>query len=142
MELFPDKTIFIQVGLFITFWLVFKHVIVGPMTQVLADRHARTVEAERAAVQQASAAEGDRARYDQRVHEQRLRMAQEAETARHAAIAESNEEIAAARSKISLELAHRRDAVTKQVSEARRALAGDADRVAGEMLARVAGGAV
>lgn len=141
MSLFPDSTIFIQVSLFIAFWMVFKYVVFGPMTQVLADRRARTIEAEHAAEAQAHAAEADRARYDDRVHEQRVRMAREAETARHAAIAESNDEIAAARARITLELGHQREAVTRQVGEARRALAGEADRLADAMLSRVSGGA-
>lgn len=137
MQLSPDYTIFAQVALFVIFWMVFKSFVVGPTTQVLAERHRRTVQAAQDAEQLAAAAEADRARYDQRLLEQRHAMAQEAEAARHAAIAASNEEIAAARAKISLDLAHRREAVARQVDDARRALANEADQVAAEMLDRV-----
>jgi F0F1-type ATP synthase membrane subunit b/b' len=137
MQLAPDYTIVIQVALFVAFWIVFKALVVGPTTQVLAERHHRTVQAAEDAEQLAAAAEADRARYDQQLLEQRHQMAQEAEAARHAAIAASNEEIAAARAKIALDLAHRRDQVARQVEEARRALASEAEQLAAEMLARV-----
>lgn len=139
MQLAPDYTIFAQVALFVIFWMVFKAFVVGPSTQVLDERHRRTVQASHDAELLAAAADADRARYDQRLLEQRHAMAQEAEAARHAAIAASNEEIAAARAKIALDLAHRRETVSRQVEEARRALASEAEQVAAEMLARVAG---
>jgi F0F1-type ATP synthase membrane subunit b/b' len=137
MQLAPDYTIVIQVALFVAFWIVFKALVVGPTAQVLEERHHRTIRAAEDAEQLAAAAEADRARYDQKLLEQRHQMAQEAEAARHAAIAASNEEVAAARAKIALDLAHRRDQVARQVEEARRALASEAEQVATEMLARV-----
>ncbi len=140
MELFPNYTIFIQVGLFIIFWLVFKRVVVGPVFAALAEREQRTVQAEQGAKAQAAATAETQARYEERLHEQRLHMAQEAETARRAAIEAANEEIAAARARILHDLAHRRAQVAAQVAEARRVLGGEADAVAGEMLARVGGG--
>lgn len=139
MQLAPDYTIFAQVALFIVFWMVFKAFVFGPTTQVLDERHRRTVEAAHDAEELAAAAEADRARYDQKLLEQRHAMAQEAEAARHAAIAASNDEIAAARAKITLDLAHRREQVARQVEDARRALASEAEQVAAEMLDRVAG---
>ncbi|MEO8604438.1 MAG: hypothetical protein ABI629_17840 [bacterium] len=139
MELFPDKTIFIQVGLFIAFWMVFKYVVVEPVLHVLAERDRRTVQAQHEAEQMSAAAQAEQLRYDHAVHEQRVDMAREAEAARHAAIEESNREIGAARSSIAYDLGHRREVVAKQVEEARRTLAGEADAVAAEMLARVAG---
>ena len=105
---------------------------------MLAERHRRTVQAGHDAEQLAAAAEEDRIRYDQRLLEQRHKMAQEAEAARHNAIAASNDEIAGARTKIGLDLAHRREIVARQVEDARRALAAEAEQVAAEMLARVA----
>jgi len=140
MQLFPDLTIFIQVAFFIVFWMVFKTMVVGPTRDVLDARHRRTVEAAHDAERLAGTAEADRARYDQSLIAQRQTMAQEAEAARHAAITASNEEIAAARAKIAHDMAHRRDLVARQVEEARRALAAEADQVAGEMLARVSQG--
>ncbi|MBX3024776.1 hypothetical protein KF840_07685 [bacterium] len=141
MQLAPDYTIFAQVALFIVFWMVFRAFVFGPTTQVLDQRHQRTVQAAHDAEELAAAAEADRARYDQKLLEQRHAMAQEAEAARHAAIAASNDEIAAARAKIALDLAHRREQVARQVDEARRALASEAEQVAAEMLDRVAGSA-
>jgi F-type H+-transporting ATPase subunit b len=138
MQLAPDYTIFVQVALFVLFWMVFKSFVVGPTTQVLDERHRRTVQAAHDAEQLAASAEADRARYDQRLLDQRHAMAQEAEAARHAAIIASNEEIAAARARIALDLAHRRETVARQVDDARRALASEAEQVAAEMLARVA----
>jgi F0F1-type ATP synthase membrane subunit b/b' len=138
MQLAPDFTIIAQVALFIIFWMVFKAFVVGPTSGVLAERHRRTVQAAHDAEQLAAAAEEDRIRYDQRLLEQRHKMAQEAEAARHNAIAASNDEIAGARTKISLDLAHRREIVARQVDDARRALAAEAEQVAAEMLARVA----
>ena len=139
MQLAPDYTIIAQVALFIIFWMVFKAFVVGPTSGVLAERHRRTVQAGIDAEQLAAAAEEDRLRYDQRLLEQRHQMAQEAEAARRNAIAASNEEIAGARTNISLDLAHRRETVARQVEEARRALGDEAEQVAAEMLKRVAG---
>lgn len=140
MQLFPDQTIFVQLALFIIFWQVFQYLVVGPMNQVLAERERRTVQAEVTATELAEAVGADRARYEERLHEQRLRMAREAELARHAAIEAANGEIAAARMAITRELAHLREQVGKQVAEARRTLAAEAETIAAEMLARVAGG--
>lgn len=140
IEIYPNATIFVQVALFVCFWFAFKGLVVGPMTDVLAERQRRTTDAEHNAEQLAAAAAADRAQYDQRVFEQRQRMAQEAEQARHAAIAASNEEIAAARLRIAQELAHRREAVVRQVAQARQALAGEAEQIALEMLTRVRSG--
>lgn len=141
MNLYPDSTIFIQLALFIVFWMVFKSVVVGPMLHVLAERQRRTVQAKLDAERTTADAQTERLRYDQAVHDQRVRMAHEAESARHAAIEESNREIEAARTNIAYELGHRRDAVAKQVDDARRHLAAEAESVAGEMLSRVAGSA-
>jgi F0F1-type ATP synthase membrane subunit b/b' len=140
MQLFPDHTIFIQVGLFILFWVVFKHVVVGPMSAALAEREQRTAQAEQDAKAQAAATAETQARYEERVHEQRLHMAQEAEAARRAAIEAANEEIAAARARIAHDLAHRRAQIAAQIAEARRALGSEANVIAGDMLDRVGGG--
>jgi F0F1-type ATP synthase membrane subunit b/b' len=140
MQLFPDLTIFIQVAFFIVFWVVFKVFVFGPTNEVLEARHRRTVEAGRDAERLAGSVEADRARYDQRLLEQRHSMAKEAEAARHAAIAASNDEIAAARAKIAHDLAHRRELVARQVADARHTLAAEAEQMASEMLARVSPG--
>lgn len=135
----PDLTIVIQVAFFILFWIVFARVVVAPMRAVLAERARRTVEARREAEATAAGAQAERARYDDALREQRLRMAHEAESARHAAIEESNREIAAARTNIALELGHRREQVAKQVGDARRQLGAEAEQLAAAMLDRVAG---
>jgi len=139
MELIPDFTIFIQLALFILFWLVFKSAVVGPMTGVLADRARRTIEAKQDAERTAAAAQSEGARYDEAVREHRLRMARETDAARHAAIEESNREIAAARTNIAYELGHRRELVATQLAAARRQLATEAEAIAGQMLGRVSG---
>lgn len=138
MQLAPDYTMFVQVALFVIFWMAFKAFVIVPTNQVLDDRHRRTVEAAHEAEQLAASAEADRTRYDHRLLEQRHVMVQEAEAARHAAIAASNDEIAAARAKIAGDLAHRRENVARQVDAARHALASEAEQVAAEMLDRVA----
>ena len=86
----------------------------------------------------AAAADADRARYDQRLLEQRHAMAQEAEAARHAAIAHRTRRSPrrAPRSPSISRIAAK--TVARQVDEARRALVNEAEQVAAEMLARVA----
>ena len=81
MQLAPDYTIFFQVALFVVFWMVFKALVVGPTTEVLDERHRRTVQAGHDAEQLAADAVADRARYDQKLLEQRHLMAQEAASA-------------------------------------------------------------
>lgn len=140
MQLLPDLTIFIQVAFFIVFWMAFKHFVVGPTYEVLEARQRRTVDAAHDAEHLAGSVEADRARYEQSLTEQRQTMAKEAEAARHAAIAASNDEIAAARASIAHDLAHRRELVARQVGEARHALGAEAEQIAAEMLARVSQG--
>jgi F0F1-type ATP synthase membrane subunit b/b' len=141
MQLTPDFSIFVQVAIFIVVWLGLRTLVFQPMQQVLAERDRRTVQAGHSAEAMISAAHADRARYDEAVHQRRLEMSQEAERARHAAIEESNDEIAAARAAIAQELAAQRAAVAAQVEVARRALGAEADAIAAEMLQRVTGGA-
>ncbi|MGH7787238.1 MAG: hypothetical protein ACRERC_10260 [Candidatus Binatia bacterium] len=141
MQLAPDLTIIFQIAIFIVVWLGLKKLAFEPTQRVLAERDRRTIQAAEHAVQLEATAHADRARYDDALREQRHRMAHEAETARHAAIEESNQQIAAARAAIAHDLSTQRAAVASQVDTARRALAAEANTVADEMLRQVAGGA-
>lgn len=140
MQLTPDFSIFIQVAIFLCVWAGLKKLVFEPMQQVLVERDRRTVQAEHGAEQLAAAARADRRRYEDTLHQQRLRMAQEAESARHAAIEESNRQIAAARAEIARQTARQRAEVAAQVDTARRSLGAEADSIAAEMLARVSAG--
>lgn len=141
MQLTPDISILFQIAIFLCVWVGLKNLVFDPVQRVLAERDRRTVQAQQNAVELAGAAEADRTRYDEAVHQQRVRMQQEAERARHAAIDESNQQIAAVRAEITREIAHRRAEVAAQVEAARRTLAGEAQSIAAEMLARVLPGA-
>lgn len=141
MNLTPDFTIFVQVAIFLAVYFGLRRLAFDPMQRVLAERDRRTVQAQHSAEAMIAAAHADRARYDEAVHERRVQMAREAETARHAAIEESNREIAAARAAIARELATQRATVAAQVDTARRALGAQAEQIAAEMLERVVRGA-
>jgi F0F1-type ATP synthase membrane subunit b/b' len=140
MHLTPDFSIFIQVAIFVAVWVGLRRLVFTPMQQLLGERDRRTVQAQRSAEATVAAAHADRARYDAALHERRVQMAQEAEAARHAAIGESNREIAAARAAIANELAAQRAAIAAQIETARRALSADAQTIAAEMLRRVTEG--
>jgi F-type H+-transporting ATPase subunit b len=141
VNLAPDFTIFIQVAIFLAVYFGLRRLAFDPMQRVLAERDRRTVQAQHSAEAMIAAAHADRARYDEAEHQRRLQMAQEAEAARHAAIEDSNREIAAARAAIGRELATQRAAVAAQVDAARRALGSEAEEIANEMLQRVIRGA-
>jgi F0F1-type ATP synthase membrane subunit b/b' len=140
MQLTPDYTIILQVAIFIAVWLGLRALVFRPTEQVLAVRHERTVQAHEAAEAMIAAAHADRARYEDALHQRRVLLAQEAATARQEAGEESDRQIAATRAAIAKELDAQRAAVTAQVEAARRSLAGEAERIADEMLQRVAGG--
>lgn len=141
MQLYPNASILVQIAIFVVVWIGLRRLAFEPMQQALDERDRRTVRAERSAVAMVTAAEADRARYEQAVHERRLQMAQEAERARHAAIEESNRQIGAARAAIARDLATQRAAVAAQVDVARRTLAAEADAIAAQMLQGVTRGA-
>lgn len=141
MNLIPDLTIFLQVAIFLAVYVGLRRLAFEPMQRVLAERDRRTVQAQQSAEAMVASAHGDRVRYEEALHERRVQMAQEAQAARHAAIEESNREIAAARTAIARELATQRAAVAAQVETARRALAAEAGAIADEMLQRVISGA-
>lgn len=140
MKLYPDFSLFVQVAIFLIVWIGLRRWAFGPMQSALDERHRRTVEAEHATEQMIAAAHADRARYEEAVRERRLEMAQEAERARHAAIEESNRQIADARAVIARDLAAHRAAIAHQVDAARRALASDAESLGAEMLQRAVRG--
>jgi F0F1-type ATP synthase membrane subunit b/b' len=141
MQLTPDISILFQIAIFLAVFAGLRALVFTPMQQVLADRHRRTVESEHSAEVMIETAQGDRARYDEAVHQRRLQLAREAEAARHAAIEESNQAIVGARAAIAQELASQRAVVAAQVETARRALGAQAESIAAEMLQRVTGGA-
>lgn len=140
MQLYPNASLLAQIAIFVIVWMGLRRLAFAPMQQALDERNRRTVQAEHAAEAMVGAAHADRARYEQAVHERRLQMAHEAERARHAAIEESNQQIAAARAAIARDLAAQRAAVAAQVDAARRALAAEADAIAAQMLQRATQG--
>jgi F-type H+-transporting ATPase subunit b len=140
VNLIPDLTIFIQIAIFLVVFFGLRRLVFEPFQKMLAERDARTVQAERSAEAMIAAAHADRARYEEAVREQRANLAREAEAARHEAMQAANREIAAARAEIARELAAHRAAVAAEVDGARRALAAQADRIADEMLQRVIDG--
>jgi F-type H+-transporting ATPase subunit b len=141
VNLTPDFTIFIQVAIFLAVYFGLRRLAFEPMQRVLAERDRRTVQAQHSAEAMVAAAHADRVRYEEAVHERRVQMAHQAEAARHAAIEESNREIAAARAAIARELATQRATVAAQVDAARRALGAQAEEIAAEMLQAVMRGA-
>ncbi len=140
MKLYPDLSLLVQVAIFLIVWLGLRRFAFAPMQEALDQRHRRTVEAEHSAEAMVAAAHADRARYEEAVRERRLEMAQEAERARHAAIEDSNRQVAAARAEIARDLAAHRAAIAAQVEAARRTLAADAENLGAEMLQRAVRG--
>ena len=140
MNLIPDISLLYQVAIFVVVFFGLRKLMFQPMQRVLDERDRRTVHAQHEAEELIKAAHADRARYDEAVRERRQEMAREAEAARHAAIEESNRQIAEARAAIGRELAAHRAAIAAQVEQARRALAAEAESIAAEMLERVTQG--
>ena len=140
MNLIPDISLLYQVAIFVVVLFALRRLMFQPMQRVLDERDRRTVHAQHEAEGLIKAAHADRARYDEAVRARRVDMAREAEAARHAAIEESNRQIAEARAAIGRELASHRAAIAAQVEQARRALAAQAESIAAEMLERVTRG--
>ncbi len=140
MNLAPDYTIFIQIGLFVIAWVGLSRIAFTPTSEVLEQRRERTVEAEAQAVAMVAAAESDRETYDKTVHERRAHLAAETTVARNRAQEESAAVLARARDSANEALAAQRSAVAGQVETARSALADTAGNIARQMLSRVSGG--
>jgi F-type H+-transporting ATPase subunit b len=140
VNLTPDISLLYQVAVFLVVFFGLRKLLFQPMQRVLEERARRTVHAQHGAEDLIEAAHADRTRYDDAVRERRIEMAREAEAARHAAIEESNRQIAETRAAIAHELAAHRAAIAAQVEQASRALAAQAESIAAEMLERVTQG--
>ena len=68
MELFPDKTVFVQIVAFIILWAVLKRLVFEPIMDALDARNGRTVAARAQAEQLLAAAEAARGEYEQSLH--------------------------------------------------------------------------
>jgi F-type H+-transporting ATPase subunit b len=141
MELFPDKTVFVQIVAFIILWAVLKLLVFEPIMDALDARTGRTVAARAQAEQLLAAAEAARGEYEQSLQRTRARMAQEAGAARAAAQEEANRALHDTREAANEELRRMRTDVQGQIETARRTLATQADALAEEMVSTVMKGA-
>ena len=141
MELFPDKTVFVQIVAFIILWAVLKRLVFEPIMDALDARNGRTVAARAQAEQLLAAAEAARGEYEQSLQHTRARMAQEAGAARAAAQEEANRALHETREAANEELRSMRADVQGQIETARRTLATQADALAEEMVSTVMKGA-
>jgi F-type H+-transporting ATPase subunit b len=141
MELFPDKTVFVQIVAFIILWAVLKRLVFEPVMDALDARNGRTVAARAHAEQLLAAAEAARGEYEQSLTRSRARMAQEAGAARAAAQEEANRALHETREAANEELRRMRADVQGQIETARGSLATQADALAEEMVGAVMKGA-
>ncbi len=136
-ELFP---LLFQVATFLVLWICLKRLLFDPLMQVIELRRQRTVGARAHAEELMAIVERDREEYEQSIHAARARLAQESDAARNAAQQESAALLAKERSQAAEKIAQLRDGLKTQVDQARQVLAGEAEAIATEMLARVTGG--
>ena len=140
MNLVPDYSFFWQILTFLVLWICLKRLLFDPVMQVLEAREQRTVGTRARAGELMAIAERDRQEYEQSIHAARARLAQESETARKAALEEAASRLAKERATAVEDLVRLRGSLETQVGEARQSLAGEAETIAAEMLARVSGG--
>jgi F-type H+-transporting ATPase subunit b len=138
----PDISFVVQIVSFLVLWFGLKRLLFDPVLRVLDDRERRTVGEHQAADGLRKAAEVSAATYDQRMAEVRAQLAAESNTTFKAVEAEEQQIVADARAQANAQLAQLREQLGRQASEARPALAAEAQTLARQMLERVLGRAV
>ena len=130
----PDFSFVIQIISFFVLWIGLKRLLFDPVLHVLEEREARTTGARREAAQIAAAADTSAAEYERRMHEVRLALASEADTARNAIQVEERRVLSEAREHANAQLARLRESLANQIQNARPAVASEARDLAVRIL--------
>ncbi|OFV88593.1 MAG: hypothetical protein A3J75_06225, partial [Acidobacteria bacterium RBG_16_68_9] len=126
MDLNPDYSLIIQVVTFLVLWACLKRLVFDPMSQVLDDRHQRTVGTRAVAESMLAGVQSARDEHANTVQAVRHEIAQQAEASRKAAHAAHNQALAEARGEAAAEQERQRAALQEQLANARRALDAEA----------------
>jgi len=129
----------VQIVSFLVLWFGLKRLLFDPSMQVLEERERRTVGERHVADELRKNAESSAADYERRMHELRVKLAGEAEASRKTIEAEERKILSDARAQASAQLMQLRDSLLRQATEARPALASEAQTLATQMLERVIG---
>jgi F0F1-type ATP synthase membrane subunit b/b' len=139
IKLPPDITFVIQIVSFLVFWALVRSLFFAPALKALAARGSRTTGAQARAAELTTEADGLTAEAQSKLETARQEGARAAAEIRRKAEAEEQQTLGRFRDE-ALALLERERAVTKtQVDAARAPLKGDAERLAGEVVARVLG---
>ena len=139
MSLSPDFSFVIQIVSFFILWFGLKRLLFDPMLHVLEERESRTSGARHAAAEMTAAAQVSQAEYERRMHDVRLALAAEADTARNANQAEEQKLLSETRSQASTQLSQLRDSLRRQADQARPALTAEARELASRIMEQVVG---
>ena len=135
----PDISFVVQIVSFLVLWFGLKRLLFDPTLKVLDERERRTAGAQKAAAELRETATSAAADYDQRLHDIRLKLAGETEAARNAIQTDERKVLADAREQATAQLSQLRERLTRQVGEARPALASEAAALAQQMTDRLLG---
>jgi F-type H+-transporting ATPase subunit b len=135
----PDFSFVVQIVSFLVLWFGLKRLLFDPALHVLEERERRTVGERHAADGLRKTAELSAAEYERRLHEIRVQLAGDAEGSRNANQTEERKLLSDARQQASAQLMQLRESLGRQATDARPALASEAQTLAGQMLERVMG---
>ena len=135
----PDISFVVQIVSFLVLWFGLKRLLFDPAMSVLEERERRTVGERHAADGLRKTAELSAADYERRMHELRVRLAGDAEATLNGIRTEERKILSDAREQASGQLMQLRDRLGRQASDARPALASEAQSLAGQMLEHVIG---
>jgi F-type H+-transporting ATPase subunit b len=135
----PDISFVIQIASFVVLWFGLKRLLFDPVMHVLEERERRTSGERHVAAELRKTAELSAADFERRMHEVRVALSVDGDATRKTIATEERQILSAAREHASGQLMQLRDSLNRQASEARPALASEAQSLASQMLERVIG---
>jgi len=135
----PDISFVVQILSFVVLWFGLKRLLFDPVQHVLEERERRTVGERHVAAELRKAADQSGADYERRMRELRVKLAGEAEETRNTIQGEERKILSDAREQASAQLMQLRERLGRQASEARPALASEAQTLAVQMVEHVIG---
>ena len=135
----PDFSFVVQIVSFLVLWFGLKRLVFDPVQQVLGERTARTIGAQREAAEITAATQLTQAEYERRIREVRSTSFASVESARRASQDEERHIVSEAREHTSAELAQLRENLTLQAVAQRSTVTESAHELAARIVERVVG---
>lgn len=123
--------------LFVIVYVGYRFIVHKPLLRMLEERHARTQGAIEKARADVAAAEAKTAAYEQQLREARVAVFKAQEARRHLALNARTEILNQARAQAGARVAEARKAIEADIEQVKTGLAGEADKLANEVIATI-----